>query len=181
MPGTTDLPAPPSNGPVRANSTDSFARFRQVAAAQPEKLRNMPALAKELGIAESTTYRYRQRLAQLAAAAETVSGPPDGTSSRPEPHSAVQQPDEEPGRLTPEEVDHEIAKILLMARRIRGFRRARQAVTDAEIAERLGIAIADIEKTVRFEQGYVEIERRLQQQKNQRDSGKLHDRRSLLP
>ncbi len=165
MPGTTGLNAPKSNGQLRASSADSFARFSQVAATNPEKLRNIPALAKELGIGESTAYRYRQRLAQLRAEEETLrSGPSHGTSSPPEPLAAAQQPQAHQGRLTPAEVDQEIAKILLMARRIRGFRRTRKDATDEYIAGRLGIEVADIEKTLRFEEGYLEIERRVKQQ-----------------
>jgi hypothetical protein len=93
MPGATDLNAPQSDGRVRASRADSFARFCQVAATQPEKLRHLPALAKELGIAESTAYKYRQRFAQLQAEAETVrSGPHNGTSNPLEPPSAAQPP-----------------------------------------------------------------------------------------
>jgi hypothetical protein len=151
MPGTTGLNGPQSNRPGRASRADSFARFCHVAATQPEKLRHMPALAKELGIGESTAYRYRQRFAQLRAEEEPGrNGAREGIASPPELRSAAQPPDEDHGQLTPEEVDHEIAKIFLMARRIRGFRRTRQAVTDAYIAERLGIGVADIDKTVRF-------------------------------
>ncbi len=162
MPGTTSLNAPQGDGRVRASRADSFARFCQVAATQPEKLRHMPALAKELGIGESTAYKYRQRFAQLRAEEEAGrNGAREGLLRPPAPPAAAQPPHEDQGRLTPEEVDQEIAKILLMARRIRGFRRTRQGVTDAYIAERLGIEVADIAKTVRFEQIYVEIERRL--------------------
>ncbi len=165
MPETTGVNGSNNNGHGRARSADSFARFRHVAATQPEKLRNIPALAKELGIGESTAYKYRQRLAQLQAEEETgKSGPQHEPGSPPDPLAAAQPPQEQHERLTPAEVDHEIATILRMARRIRGFRRTDTAVTDAEIAERLGIAVADIEKTLRFEQGYLEIERRLKQQ-----------------
>jgi hypothetical protein len=167
MPGTTRLNTPQSDGRGRASRADSFARFCQVAATQPEKLRHLPALAKELGIGESTAYKYRQRFAQLRAdEAPGRNGATEGIHSPLEPPSAAQPPQEDQGQLTPAEVDQEIAKILLMARRIRGFRRTRKDVPDAYIAERLGIEVADIAKTLRFEQGYVEIERRLQQ-KNQ--------------
>ncbi len=166
MLGTTSLNAPQSDGPARASSADSFARFCHVAATNPEKLSNIPALAKELGIGESTAYRYRQRFAQLGAEAETGrSGPRDGTSTPPEPLAAAQPTQTDQGQLTPAEVDQEIANILLMAKRIRGFRRTSKDVTDAYIAERLGIEVADVEKTLRFEKGYLEIERRLKQRK----------------
>ncbi len=172
MPGTTDVNGPHHTGPGRASSTDSFARFRHIAATQPEKLRNLPALAKELGIAASTAYRYRQRLARLQAeAAPGRNGAPAGTPSPPEPPTAAQPPHPEPGALTLEEIDHEIATILRMARRIRGFRRTNTAVTDAYIAEQLGIAVGDIDKTLRFEQVYEEIERRFKHQQPHNGAG----------
>jgi hypothetical protein len=168
----TDVNGPNNNGHGRARRSDSVARFRQVAATNPEKLNNIPALAKELGIGESTAYKYRQRLAQLGIEAEPGrSGPQRDPSSPPEPLAAAQPPQEQHGRLTPAEVDQEIAKILLMARRIRGFRRTNTAVTDAYIAERLGIDVADIATTLRFEQGYLEIERRLKHQQPHNGSG----------
>jgi hypothetical protein len=170
MAGTTGLNGPQSNGPGRANSADSFAKFSEVAATQPEKLGNMPALAKELGIAESTAYRYRQRFTHLRAEEKPGrNGAREGLLSPPELRAAAHQPQAQHGRLTPEEVDQEITNILVMARRIRGFRRTRKDIPDEYIANRLGIEVADIEKTLRFEQVYVEIERRLHQYKNQTD------------
>ena len=140
MPGTTGVNGQNNTGHRRARSADSFARFRHVAATQPEKLRNLPALSKELGIGESTAYKYRQQLARLGAETETGnSGLPHETSSPPEPLATTSPTDEQQGQLTPEEVDQEIATILRMARRIRGFRRMNTAVTDAYIAEQLGI------------------------------------------
>jgi hypothetical protein len=189
MPGTTGLNGPHRTGPGRTSSMDSFARFRQVATTQPEKLRNLPALAKELGIGESTAYRYRQRLARLRAeAAPARNGSPEGTLRPADPPAAAQQPHAHAGppvstqpptgaphpaadaaQLTPKEVDQEISKILVMARRIRGFRRTRKAVTDTYIAAQLGIEVADIAITLRFEQVYLELERRLHQHKHQAD------------
>src|SRR3712207_8189804 len=91
-------------------TADNFARFRQVAATNPEKLRNIPALAKELGIGESTAYKYRQRFAHLGIEAETgSSGPQHATSSPPEPLPAAPPTQAGQARLTPEEVDQEIA------------------------------------------------------------------------
>jgi hypothetical protein len=175
MPGTTGLNAPQGDGRVRTSNADSFARFCHLAATQPEKLRNMPALAKELGIGESTAYRYRQRFTQLQAAEEPGrNGAREGLLSPPERRAAAQPPHEDHGRLTPEEVDQEIAKILLMARRIRGFHRTRKDTTDEYIANRLGIEVTDIEKTLRFEQVYVALERRVHYQ-NHPDGGGLRD------
>ncbi len=178
MPGTTDMHGPNNTGHGRGHRVDSFARFRHVVATNPEKLRNMPALAKELGIGASTAYRYRQQLAQLQADDEPgSSGLPQETRSPPEPLAAAQPTDEQQGQLTPEEVNQEIAKILRMARRIRGFRRTNKAVTDAYIAEQLGIDVADIETTLRFEQGYLEIERRLKHQQPHNGLGEHRSRK----
>jgi hypothetical protein len=176
MPGTTGLNAPQGDGRVRASSTDSFARFCQIAAMHPEKLRHMPALAKELGIGESTAYKYRHRFAQLRAEEEPGrNGATEGRLRPLEPPSTAQPLHEDQGQLTPEEVDHEIAKILLMARRIRGFRRTRKDIPDEYVANRLGIEVADIEKTLRFEQVYVALERRVHHHKNHPDGGGLRE------
>src|SRR3712207_2200733 len=149
-------------------TADNFARFRHVATTQPEKLRNIPALAKELGIGESTAYKYRQRLAHLPA--EDGTDRPAVTGADAQPPAVAPHPVEAAAQLTPEEVDQEIATILRMARRIRGFRRTNKAVTDAEIAAQLGIAEADIDTTLRFAQVYGEIERRLNHQQPQNGS-----------
>ena len=178
MSGTIGLNGHNNNGHGRARSADSFARFRELVTTQPEKLRNMSALARELGIGESTAYKYRQRLAHLRAEAETATGSPQPELSRSqEPRSAAQPTHDQHGLLTPAEVDQEIAKILLMARRIRQFRRLRQHAPDAEIAERLGIAVADIATTLRFEQGYLEIQRRLRHQQPHNGSGARRSRK----
>jgi len=182
VPETTGVNGPTNPGHGRARSADSFARFHHVAATQPEKLRNLPALAKELGIGESTAYKYRQRLAHLQAEAAPGRSSPQHEPRNPsEPRSAAQPTDEQQGRLTPEEVDQEIANILRMARRIRGLRRTNPAVTDAYIAEQLGIAVADIATTLRFEQGYLEIERRLKHQQPHNSSAEDRSRKYKLP
>ncbi len=182
---SNNLPAAGSPPPdTTPRGADNFERFLQAVTEHPEKLQQMPALARELGIGESTAYKYRQRFAQLAQQPrqQPPRSPSNGQPAREGAgdtrKEAAQQRSEAAGaQLTPEEVDQEIAKILHMARRIRGFRRARPAMTDAEIAARLGIAVADIATTLRFEQGYLEIERRLHHQQTHNGAGERRSRK----
>jgi hypothetical protein len=155
----------------RRSGTENFERFLQAVTKNPEKLRNLPAIARELGIGESTAYKYRQRLAQMAQQprqkqpSSTFNGQPSREETgyigeeETQPRTGLAQPEEEVSHLPPEEVDQEIAKILHMAGRISGLKSVGR--DDAYIAQRLRIAVEDIGKTLNFAAGYRKIEERV--------------------